>query len=244
MRFANDFHSWLHHSWKSLANRLTRDPKIVIHGNSCIILYFMVSSVDPDVLKKSGKYLCAVCCKGVGNNSTECSQCKLRVHKWCSSITDRLVNIQNYICPRCKAKSRPIDGRPLTQVYVDGTKLDVGDTFCYLDDMLCSGRGCDSANAARCCVAWGKFRKLLPVLTSRHLSPKVRGKVNMACVHSAMLHSSETWGLNILDQKRLRSNDRTMIHWICGTKDRVETSSVSLLQKPGIKDITAVPHSR
>ena len=39
MRFANDFHSWLRHSWKSLANRLTRDPKIVIHGNSCIILY-------------------------------------------------------------------------------------------------------------------------------------------------------------------------------------------------------------
>ena len=39
MRFTNDFHSWLRHSWKSLANRLTRDPKIVIHGNSCIILY-------------------------------------------------------------------------------------------------------------------------------------------------------------------------------------------------------------
>ena len=37
--FANDFHSWLRHSWKSLANHLTRDQKIVIHGNSCIILY-------------------------------------------------------------------------------------------------------------------------------------------------------------------------------------------------------------
>ena len=41
MRFADDFHSWLRHSWKSSANRLTRDPKIVIHGNSCIILYFL-----------------------------------------------------------------------------------------------------------------------------------------------------------------------------------------------------------
>ena len=40
MRFANDFHSWLHHSWKSLANRLTRDPKIVIHGNSFFISMF------------------------------------------------------------------------------------------------------------------------------------------------------------------------------------------------------------
>ena len=34
-----------------------------------------------------------------------------------------------------------------------------------------NGRGCDSANAARCCVAWKKFRKLLPVLTTGHLSP-------------------------------------------------------------------------
>ena len=41
MRFANDFHSWLCHSWKSLANHPTRDPKLVIHGNSCIILYIL-----------------------------------------------------------------------------------------------------------------------------------------------------------------------------------------------------------
>ena len=39
MRFAIDFHPWLRHSWKSLANRLTRDTNIVIRGNSCIILY-------------------------------------------------------------------------------------------------------------------------------------------------------------------------------------------------------------
>ena len=45
-RFANDFHSWLRHSWKSLANRLNRDPKIVIHGNSCIILYIWVYTVS------------------------------------------------------------------------------------------------------------------------------------------------------------------------------------------------------
>ena len=41
-RFGNDFHSWLRHSWKSLPNRFTRDKKIVIHGNSCIILYLFV----------------------------------------------------------------------------------------------------------------------------------------------------------------------------------------------------------
>ena len=32
--FAYDFHSWLRHSWESLAHHLTGDQKIVIHGNS------------------------------------------------------------------------------------------------------------------------------------------------------------------------------------------------------------------
>ena len=49
LRFANNFHSWLRHSWKLLANRLTRDPKIVIHGNSCIILYISWFSVNEQV---------------------------------------------------------------------------------------------------------------------------------------------------------------------------------------------------
>ena len=38
-RFANDFHEWRSHELKSLTNRLTSDPKIVIHGNECIILF-------------------------------------------------------------------------------------------------------------------------------------------------------------------------------------------------------------
>ena len=72
--------------------------------------------------------------------------------------------------------------------------LDVEATFCYLGDMLCFGGGCDSAIAARCCMAWGKLRKLLPVLTTRHLSPRIHGKVYEVCVHLAMLLGSETWG--------------------------------------------------
>ena len=42
-RFANNFHEWRSHEycheWKSLANRITSDPKIDIHGNECIILF-------------------------------------------------------------------------------------------------------------------------------------------------------------------------------------------------------------
>ena len=54
-RSANDFHEWRSHEWKSLANRITSDPKIVIHGNECIIIfltrYFM--SLEHSILLKT-----------------------------------------------------------------------------------------------------------------------------------------------------------------------------------------------
>ena len=38
-RYANVFHGWRRHGGKSLANRLTSDPKVVIHSNVFIILF-------------------------------------------------------------------------------------------------------------------------------------------------------------------------------------------------------------
>ena len=35
----NDFHEWRSHEWKSSANHITSDQKIVIHSNKCIILF-------------------------------------------------------------------------------------------------------------------------------------------------------------------------------------------------------------
>ena len=82
--------------------------------------------------------------------------------------------------------SWPIDGRQVSEMDVNYTTLDVEATFCYLGDMLCCGGGCDSAISGRCCVAWGKFRHLLLVLTTRRLSLKVCGKVFATCINSVM----------------------------------------------------------
>ena len=143
---------------------------------------FLISGVGLDVLKDTGKFPCAVCRSGVGNNSIQCSRCKLWVHKRCSSLKGRLVQNTQYACPRCLGNARPIDGCPTTQVDIDGSPLEVIPTFPYL------GGGCDSAIAGRCCAVWGKFRKLLPLFTSRHISLKSRGQVYSSCVRSAMLH--------------------------------------------------------
>ena len=176
----------------------------------------------------------------VSTETSSCahSQCMLWVHKTFSGITKQLVEDPNFICHMCKGESWRIDGRTVTEVDVDGTMLDVETTFCYLGDMLCSDGGYDSAIAAKSCVAWEKFRKLLPVLTSRHLSPRIHG----VCL--AMLHGSETWGPEEPELQQLHCNDCAMIRWICGIKDRDETPSASLLQKLDIKDITSVLRCR
>ena len=52
-------------------------------------------------------------------------------------------------------EAHPIDGRPVTQVDVDGAMLDVEADFIYLGNDLDAGGGCELAIATRCCVAWG-----------------------------------------------------------------------------------------
>ena len=205
---------------------------------------FLVSGDGLGVLKKEGRFPCAVCCKGVGRNSICCSKCLLWVHKKCSGIKGRLSSDPDFVCSRCQGLARPIDGRPVKSVPVSGELLDVEDSFCYLGDMLGAGGGCTQAVIARCGVAWGKFRKLLPVLTSRHLPFKVKGRVYNSCVRAAMLHGSETWGPLSDDLKRLRRNDRAMIRWVCGVRHLHETSSEALLEKLGLVDIIAVLRSR
>ena len=85
-------------------------------------------------------------------NSIQCSQCMYWVHKKCSGVRGRLAEDPDYVCPRCCDQARPIDNRPVTQVDVDGTQLDVESNFCYLGDMLCAGGGCKLAIVTRCTV--------------------------------------------------------------------------------------------
>ena len=70
-----------------------------------------------------------------------------------------------------------IDGRPQSEVQVKPDKLEVVASFCYLGDMLSAGGGREIVVTTRVKTAWKKFRELLPVLTSRHLSYKTRGHV-------------------------------------------------------------------
>ncbi|RUS86150.1 hypothetical protein EGW08_006098 [Elysia chlorotica] len=135
---------------------------------------------------------------------------------------------------------------PQSEVHVGSDKLDVVASFCYLGDMLSAAGGCDLATTTRVKTAWKKFKELLPVLLSRHLSYKTRGHVYSTCVRSAMLHASETWPLTKPNLQRLQRNDRAMIRQICNVKpeDVATTRSNELLTLLGLEDLNLILKER
>ena len=57
----------------------------------------MVSGVNLQTLKDSGKYPCSVYRRGVGSNSIYCAGCSHWVHKKCSGVIFILCKIKNWM---------------------------------------------------------------------------------------------------------------------------------------------------
>ena len=200
----------------------------------------MVSGPNLNTLKDSGRYPCAVCRSGVGKNSILCHGCKLWVHKKCSNIVGRLTEDKSFRCSRCLGKAPPIDVRPYYSMTLDGSTLEVVDSFCYLGDKVSAGGGCTASILNRTRVAWGKFHDLLPILTCRSLSLHTRGKLYSTCVRSAMLHATECMGPTAKDICKLQKTDRAMIRWMCRVKLKDRVRSDILLNRLRIPDISEV----
>ena len=62
---------------------------------------------------KYGENKSSVCRKGVGRNSIFCKSSDAWIHKKCSGINGKLVDITNFKCYRCLGLACPIDGRPI-----------------------------------------------------------------------------------------------------------------------------------
>ena len=90
----------------------------------------------------------------------------------------------DYRCTRSQGTARPLDSRPQKEVQVGPDKLEVVASFCYLGDMLLASGGCELSITTHVKTAWKKFKDLLPVLSSRHLSFKTHGRVYSFCVRT------------------------------------------------------------
>ena len=103
----------------------------------------IICSKNLHSLKDSGKHPCGVCCKGVGGNSISCDRCQSWIHKKCSGFKERLKADPKYLCKRCMGLCRPVDGRPEKHVTLEGTQLDVVESFFYLGGEISPGGGCE-----------------------------------------------------------------------------------------------------
>ena len=112
--------------------------------------------------------------------------------------------------------------------------------------MLSAAGGCELSTTTSVKTAWKKFKDLLPVLSSRHLSFKTRGRVYSSCVRRAMLHASETWPVTKPNLQLLQRNDRAMIRQICNVRpqDIVTTRSNELHVRLGIEDLDLILKER
>ena len=205
----------------------------------------MICGMGRNLLQSSGEFPCANCCTGVGSNSICCNGCRHWVHKNCSGFK-RLKKDPDYRCTWCQGTAHPMDGRPQKEVQVRPDKLEVVASFCYLGDMLSAAGGCEISTTTRVKITWKKFKDLLPVLSSCHLSFKTCGHVYSSCVRSTMLHASETWPFTKPNLERLQRNDRAMIRQICNVRlqDIVTTTSNELLVWLGIEDLDLILKER
>ena len=97
----------------------------------------------------------------------------------------------DYRYTRCQGTACPLDGRPQKEVQVGPDKLEMVASFCYLGDMLSAAGGCELSTTTRVKTTWKKFKDLLPVLSSRHLSFKTRDRSAMSGRKTVTTRSNE-----------------------------------------------------
>ena len=181
------------------------------------------SYLDDRLPRKSGKFPCGVCLRGVGRNSIYCSFCKHWVHRKCSKVRGQLKEDQSFKCSRCRGDVEDLAEPESRSVQVGADVFEVATSFCYLGDMIGQSGGCQDGVVTRVRCAWKNFRELLPILTDGGIPFKTRGHVFNMCVRSILIYASETWPLNKEDMDRLIRNENAMVRWISSKRlaDRV-----------------------
>ena len=199
----------------------------------------MESGVGCGEVESSGKWPCAVCKKGVGANSIQCTKCDRWVHRKCSGVKGLMSNmVTTFECKICLEGDT--DGGIAELDLGDGVKFECVKTFCYLGDMLNGEGGSVSATVVRVRCAWKKFRELSGMLTRKDMSLKLKGKVYVSCVRSTMIYGSETWAMNIDQQNRLERTEMRMVRWMCGVSLRERKTSSELRKMMGIEPVLDV----
>jgi len=146
--------------------------------------------------------------------------------------------IKSFICRGCVNPANST-GRTSVDIGVSAS-LELGDKFCYLGDILSVDGDADASAENRIQIGWNNFRQLIPLLSNKDMSLKVRGRLYSQCVLSSMLHRSETWPVRKENEVALQRAEMRMVRWMCGMKLQDRIPSKWRRVRLGLDDIISV----
>jgi len=111
---------------------------------------------------------CAVCGRGVGNNSIQCTSCQKWVHRKFSGINGSMYKVmKTFVFRGCV---NPVTGTGCTSVDISvNANLELIKKFCYLGDTLSVDEDVDADADTRIRTGWNKFTHLVPLLTNKDI---------------------------------------------------------------------------
>ena len=124
-------------------------------------------------------------------NSVRCTKCGKSVHGRCAKmkkVTSTLA--KGFICELCVYTKEGIvePGEELS--FFD--QVDFVKSFCYLGNRLNASGGSEAAVTARMRIGWIKFRECGELVHGRKFSLKMKGRIYLSCIRSAILYGSKT----------------------------------------------------
>ena len=192
--------------------------------------------ISGDVVKEQpkGRWPCAVCKRGVGNSSIQCSRCKNWCHKRCSKIKGSLkLAAMSFVCSSCVKVAEP---NQTSQETVDKDIEQVNESL-YLGDMLNNKGDAEIAIRNRIKVSWNKWRQISSILTCRSIPIITRCQLYDSVIRSVLLYGAETWPITQKLEMTIFRTDMKMLRWLHRIQLKDKITSKEILQRSKLEDI-------
>lgn len=151
------------------------------------------TKVSSPVSRMAGKSrLCATCRSNIGMTSVKFTQWIFWIPWTYTSINRKFTEKIDFMWVRFTGamllgNAREMHPSP-TRMY-----LEIVGGFCYVADKSCSERECSESMAGRKIIGWANLGEFLLLLASNRLTLRIKGRVNDACIRTAMLQNCESW---------------------------------------------------
>ena len=71
------------------------------------------------------------------------------------------------------------------------------------------------------------------MVCDRHFPVKLKGKIYRSIVRPALMYGSESWALNVKDERRVEVTEMKMLRWMCGRLSRIEWGPTIFVTESG-----------